>query len=207
MSHRSAAAVDQARRRWWRGPEVAWSVAFLSALPAVAAAAEEAAHEGHHGIPWTTLGFACVNFGLFIYFIFVRGILPSLRSYALQRRDRVVQEIAAATSARAEAEQLRREWQQRIENLEREIAHIRDSALADAQRDREKILADARAAAEAIEGDARRAAAQEIRRAETQLRDDVGHEAVAIAERLLRERISKDDQHRFVDEFLRQVRP
>jgi len=209
MRHRATAAAGRAHRR----RRSRWSLtagmapSLLIALPALAAAAEEGGHESGHGIPWMTLGFACINFGLFIYVIFVRGILPSLRSYALARRDRVVREIEEASKARAEAEQLRQEWEQRVENLEREIAEIRDRALADAQHDREKILADARAAAVAIEADARRAAAQEIHRAEAQLRDDVGREAVAIAERLLRERITKDDQHRFVDDFLRQVRP
>jgi len=209
IADRATAAAGRAHRR----RRSRWSLtagmapSLLIALPALAAAAEEGGHESGHGIPWMTLGFACINFGLFIYVIFVRGILPSLRSYALARRDRVVREIEEASKARAEAEQLRQEWEQRVENLEREIAEIRDRALADAQHDREKILADARAAAVAIEADARRAAAQEIHRAEAQLRDDVGREAVAIAERLLRERITKDDQHRFVDDFLRQVRP
>lgn len=199
-----AAPRKRCRRRW---VSVCPSMLALLAVPGVWAASEEAHHGEGHGIPWTLLAFTAVNFALFVYVVFVRGILPSLRTYARDRRDRVVRELEEAARMRSEAERLREEWERRVANLDEEVAEIRRQAAADAAHERDRILENARKVAAAIEEDARRAVDHEIARAETSLRVHVGREALAIAERLLREQITADDQRRFVDEFLRQVQP
>jgi F-type H+-transporting ATPase subunit b len=181
------------------------SGAWLLLAGSAAAAAETHGAEAHGGVPWLTLFFATVNFAVFFYAVVVRGILPSARSWAQARRERVIEAIAAAEQARADAERLRTEWADRMANLEREIAQIRELAVREAERERDRILAAARAAAAAIESDARRAAAYELRRAEAQVREEVARQARALAERLLRERLTPSDHERFVDDFLQRV--
>jgi F-type H+-transporting ATPase subunit b len=183
-------------------------VAFLLAAPAALPAVEEAHHgEEHaaHAGPPLSLLFYTVNFAIFAYFIVGRGILPSVRRWAFARRDRVITEIAAAQQARDEAERLRAEWAQRVASLEQEIAEIRRLAAADAERERERIIRAAQETAAAIAADARRATAQEVARAQSELRSELARQAVAVAERLIRERTTADDQRRFVHEFLREV--
>ncbi len=186
----------------WRGAPIA--VLSMASI-AVAAQTPEPHGASPEHIPWSLLAFAAVNFTIFVYVIIVRGLLPSLRRYAIERRDRVVREIEEATAARAEAEALRAEWQRRLDHLEGEIAEIRQAARDDAGRERDRILAAARETATAIERDARRAAASEIVRAQSTLRKEVARQAVSIAERLVRERLTDADQQRFVEEFLEQV--
>lgn len=133
--------------------------------------------------------------------------MPALRTWAITRHDRIVDELEKAKAARTAAEELKEEWEQRMARLDKELAGIRDQALADAQRERERILQTAQQAATAIAADAEKAAIQEVRRAAAELREHVAREAVAIARELIRKSLTDADQARFVDEFLREVRP
>lgn len=184
------------------------SLLLLEALPALAS---EEAHGGghgaeHHGIPWATLFFTAVNFGLFALLL-TRLVLPALRTWAITRRDRIVEELEKAASARAQAQALQAEWEQRMARLEKELTEIRNQALADAQRERERILAAAQETAAAIAADAEKAATQEVRRARIELREEVSRQAVAAAQEMIRRGLNESDQKRFVDEFLGEVRP
>ena len=178
-------------------------------LEAGSAVASEEAHGGHaeaHGIPWLILFFTAVNFSLFLL-LFYRAVLPALRTWVITRHDRIIDELEKAKAARTAAENLKAEWEQRMARLDKELAEIRNQALADAQRERERILQAAQEAASAIAADAEKAAIQEVRRAEAELRQHVAGEAVAIARELIRKGLTDADQARFVDEFLREVRP
>ncbi|HUI26636.1 MAG TPA: ATP synthase F0 subunit B [Candidatus Kryptonia bacterium] len=180
-------------------------IALAWLLPIAAWASEhEEAHE-HGGIPWGTLLFNLVNFSIFCWII-ARFALPVVRDWVRARHDRIVDELGAAAKARAEAEQLKAQWDARLKALDQEIARIRADAAADAGRERDRILDAARKTAEAIRNDARRAADQEIRRAQAELRDSVAREAVTLATQLVRDRLTPADQDRFVSEFLGQVK-
>lgn len=187
---------------------------LLALLPTAAALAEEEQHGGghggghaeHHGIPWFTLFFTAVNFALFFLLLY-RAALPALRTWAITRRDRIVDELQKAAAARSEAEKLKAEWEERMARLDQELTEIRNQALADAQRERERILQAAQETAASIAADAEKAAAQEVRRAATELREHVANEAVTVARDIIRRGLTDADQTRFVDEFLREVRP
>jgi F-type H+-transporting ATPase subunit b len=179
---------------------------LLAALPAWAAEEGHGAHGEHHGIPWSTLFFTAVNFGLFVLLIW-RAVLPALRTWALDRRNRIVDELQKAANARAEAEELKNEWRRRMERLDQELAEIRNQALADAQRERERILQLAGETAKAIAADAEKAVGQEVQRAREELRGEVARQALALAGEIVRQRLDQDDQKRFIDEFLREVHP
>jgi len=178
----------------------------LSLLPMLASASEEA-HGGEHGhgIPWQTLLFNLINFLIFAWLIRRYG-WPVIRDYVRVRHDRIVAELDAAAKARADAEQLKAQWEARLAALDEEIKKIRADAAADVARERDLILAAAHKTAEAIRNDARRTAEQEVRRAEADLRQTVAREAVTVATQLVRERLTPADQDRFVNEFLAQVK-
>lgn len=183
-------------------------VLVLAAPRLLWAAAEGEGHAGHgegHGIPWLTLFFATVNLSIFLL-ILARFLGPTIRHWVADRRDRVIAELDAAARARAEAERLQAEWQARIDNLSREIDEIHRRARSQAEHERDQILNAARETAERIASDAERAAANEVRRAQESLRDEVAREAVTAAERLIRERLTPADHDRFVREFADEVK-
>jgi F-type H+-transporting ATPase subunit b len=187
----------------------ALSAALASALlPALVWASEEA-HEhgahGHEGIPWGTLAFNLVNFLIFCAIVARYG-MPVIRDYVRNRHQRIVGELEAAAKARADAEQLKAEWEARLAGLDAEIKRIRAETAADVARERDQILAAAKKTAETIRNDARRTADQEVRRAEADLRQTVAEQATAIATQLVREKLTTDDQDRFTREFLGHVK-
>ena len=181
------------------------AAAAIAVLPHLAQASEKAHHGEAHGIPWNTLLFSTINFAIFSWIIY-KFVYPVIRDHAQDRQARIVAELRAAATARAEAEALKAQWEQRLAALQTELKEIRASAEADLAREREQILAAARKTAEAIGNDARRVADQEIRRAEADLRETVVREAIAAATALAQQRLSPADQDRFIGDFLTEVR-
>jgi len=78
-------------------------------------------------------------------------------------------------------------------------------ARADIGVERDQILAAARRTAEAIQRDAERTAENEMRQARERLRAEIAHHALAIAERIAPQRLTGDDQARFVHDFVNEV--
>jgi len=175
------------------------------AVPIHLALASEEAH-GHeaHGIPWGSLLFSAINLAIFLW-VLGRFVMPAVRGWVAQRRDDVLNELKAAAAAKEEALRLKAEWEARLAALEGTMAEMRAEAQRDAERERERILAAARAAADTIRKDAERAAAYEIRRTQQQLRAELVHQAVRLAEDATRAQWTAADQQRFIADFLKQV--
>jgi F-type H+-transporting ATPase subunit b len=179
------------------------ALVIVTAAAAAAQEIEEHAH-GHPGIPWGKLAFSAINFSIFIY-ILRRGAWTALRNWVAERRAHVADALAQADRARREAESLRAEWQRRLDNLGAEFESMLKQARQDITAERDQILAAARQMAEGIRRDAQRTAESEIRGAREELRAEIAKQALAIAERLAPQRLTADDQRRFVNEFVAQV--
>lgn len=183
---------------------LAW-ITLASATLAPVALASEAAEEHHAaGVPWLTLVFSTINLGIFLW-ILARFVLPAVRSWVRERHDRVIQDLAAAAAAKADAERLRAEWQARLAHLQETVEELHAQARRDAERERERILAAARAAAEAIRREAERTAAYQVRQAQQQARNELVRQALQMVEQNVRAQWTAVDQDRFVADFLKQV--
>lgn len=184
---------------------------FLAALAAstILAAPVWAASGGHgaeHGIPWATLLFSTINICIFL-FLMSRTLVPFLRRTAQERHDRIVAELGEAAAVRAEAQQIKEEWERRLAALGGTLEKMRADAEADAKRERDRILAGAEVAATRIRRDAQQAADAELRLLRVQLRDELTQQAIRLAEDTVRREWNAADQQRFVGEFLQQVQP
>ena len=182
-----------------------WLAATLIALPAFALAAEEeSAHAA--GSPLTSLILSTINLLIFLW-ILARFVMPTVRNWVRDRHTQVVQTLSDAAAAKAEAEQLRSEWETRMAQVGRTIEDMHTRAREDAQRERDRILAAARKAAESVRKDAERTAAYEIRRMQEQLRHELVSQAMQLAAAAARTQWSPTDQERFIADFLKQVEP
>jgi F-type H+-transporting ATPase subunit b len=180
--------------------------AFLpvALLLAPAASASEAAHEHAGGPALAPLLFSAINLAIFIWII-ARYAMPQVRRFVRQRRDQVVQALQEAAAAKAEALELRTQWEQRLAQFEQEVQAMQARARQDAEQERERILAAAGKAAESIRRDAERTAAYEIRRTQEQVRAELVRQAVELAADAARTQLTPADQQRFVADFLKQV--
>ena len=107
--------------------------------------------------------------------------------------------------AQAEAEQVRREYEEKLAGLEAEQQALRSQALESAQREKERILEEASRLAERARLEAHQIAEREVEQARRTLREDVAEQAVAIATELIRAQLRPDDQRRLVNELVEKV--
>lgn len=175
-------------------------------LARLALAAEEHAEHGAHGggVAIGPLVFSTINLCIFLAII-ARYAMPQVRGFVRQRREQIVQAMEEAAAARAEAQRLQQEWEQRLAQFEQTVEDIKAQARQDAERERARILAAAQATAESIRRDAERAAAYEMRRTQEQLRAELVEQAVRLAAEAARTQLTATDQERFITDFLKQV--
>lgn len=178
------------------------AAALLAALPTLAAAATGGEH---HAPKWslTILGFA--NFAIFA-FIIRRYAWPLVRDFLLERRESVVKALEAARRTKAEADDLRAEFEARMRTLESEAERTREELLAIARLEAEKLLEQARRAAERIRNDARLVADQEVAQARASLQREAAELITERAAALIEREITPDDQRRLIRDFVGEMR-
>ena len=169
---------------------------LLVARPAAAATGE--------GSGWAPLLWQVVNLALLLGVVVYFGRKP-VREYLAQRRESVQNNLESSARLLAEAEANLAQWKERADKLEAELAEIRDTSRRLAEDERAEILAQARATAERIRRDADAAVDQELHRARAELAAEASELAITLAARILRERVTDEDQQRLFDEFVDRV--
>ena len=174
-------------------------------LPAWAHASEGEGGGSLIAINWT-LGVQLISFLLLLavlYKLMYRPLLAALegRSAAIQ------QQLAEAHAAREEAQRQLGAMEERIRTAQADAQALRERALREAGELRDRLSAEARQEAARLVEAAQAQVGQEVRRARTELRAEVGTLAIQIAERLVRKSLNDEDHHRLVREALARIEP
>ena len=155
-----------------------------------------------------------VDPGLFIWTILTFLVLVFLlRRFAwgplLEALERRQQTIAAAVEdarrTREELERVQRESAQVLTDARREAESILTRARADAERFREDLRTKAAAEAANITRNAERQIQQETARAIGQLRQEAIDLSVAIASKLLRRTVTREDNERLIQDVIQKL--
>jgi len=167
------------------------------------------ASEGEGGslieINWT-LGVQLISFLLLLtvlYKLLYRPLLAALEG----RTAAIQQQLAEAQAAREEAQRQLGAMEERIRAAQADAQALRERALREAAELRERLSAEARQEAARLLEAAQVQVGQEVRRARTELRAEVGTLAIQIAERLVRKSLSDEDHQRLVSEALARIEP
>ena len=156
-----------------------------------------------------------VDPGLYIWAIVTFLVLLALLTkfawkpllQALDARQLTIQKaLDAAEKARLELERLNRESQQIIRQARVEADQIVTMSRADAERLREEMRQKARAEADGIVKTAERQIQLETARAIQQIRREAADLSVAIASKLIRRNLTKEDNEKLIDEALGQMK-
>ena len=168
-------------------------------------AAEEGEGGGHEG-GWGLGGlfFSTINFLIFAA-ILRKYALPAVRDTIRQRRDKIVQALNEAKRAKAEAEALRQEYEQKLAGLAAEQQRLHTQALEAAEREKGRIFEEARRAAERVQNEVRQLARREVAEARRVLRQEVAEQAVRLATEIVTARLNQNDQRRFVQNLVAEV--
>ena len=182
----------------------ALALAMALGLPTWAHAAEG---EGSSliEINWT-LGVQLISFLLLLavlYKLTYRPLLAALEG----RTSAIQQQLAEAQAAREEAQRQLGAMEERIRAAQADAQALRERALREAGELRERLSAEARQEAARLIEAAQAQIGQEVRRARTELRAEVGTLAIQIAERLVRKSLNDEDHQRLVRDALTRIEP
>ena len=152
---------------------------------------------------WTFLAQIC---NLMIQLvIFKKFLLKPIKQVIADRKAKADSEIADAQKLRTEAEAMKAEYEQNLQNARTEANEIVASAQKTATARGEEIVGEARAQAAALKQKADADIAQERKKAVNEVKDEIGGIAMEIASKVVEREISEKDHKDLIDEFIKNV--
>lgn len=119
------------------------------------------------------------------------------------RKAKADSEIADAQKLRTEAEAMKAEYEQNLQNARTEANQIVATAQKTATARSEEIVGEARAQAAALKQKAEADIAQERKKAVNEVKDEIGGIAMEIASKVVEREISEKDHKDLIDEFIK----
>ena len=152
---------------------------------------------------WTFLAQIC---NLMIQLvIFKKFLLKPIKQVIADRKAKADSEIADAQKLRTEAEDMKAEYEQNLQNARTEANQIVATAQKTATARSEEIVGEARAQAAALKQKAEADIAQERKKAVNEVKDEIGGIAMEIASKVVEREISEKDHKDLIDEFIKNV--
>ena len=150
---------------------------------------------------WTFLAQIC---NLMIQLvIFKKFLLKPIKQVIADRKAKADSEIADAQKLRTEAEAMKAEYEQNLQNACTEANQIVAAAQKTATARSEEIVGEARAQAAALKQKAEADIAQERKKAVNEVKDEIGGIAMEIASKVVEREISEKDHKDLIDEFIK----
>ena len=152
---------------------------------------------------WTFLAQIC---NLMIQLvIFKKFLLKPIKQVIADRKAKADSEIANAQKLRTEAEAMKAEYEQNLQNARTEANQIVTAAQKTATARSEEIVGEARAQAAALKQKAEADIAQERKKAVNEVKDEIGGIAMEIASKVVEREIKEADHQDLIDEFIKNV--
>ena len=152
---------------------------------------------------WTFLAQIC---NLMIQLvIFKKFLLKPIKQVIADRKAKADSEIADAQKLRTEAEAMKAEYEQNLQNARTEANQIVATAQKTATARSEEIVGEARAQAAALKQKAEADIAQERKKAVNEVKDEIGGIAMEIASKVVEREISEKYHKDLIDEFIKNV--
>ncbi len=175
--------------------------------PALALAAEEAAHGG--GEPGiinlnATLLIQVLNFVILIWLL-SKFLFRPLTRFLSDRTEGIQKALNEAKVAREAAARAQEEYREQLVATQREAAALREQAQREVEVERQRLLKESREEAQRLVADAKAQIEAETRRARSVLREEAVSLSLAVAERLLHRSVTAEDQKRLAEQYLQEL--
>ncbi len=138
-------------------------------------------------------------------FIFKKLLLNPVKKVIAERKAKADSQIADAEKLRTEAEAMKAEYEQNLQNARAEANQIVAAAQKTATARSEELLGEARAQAAALKQKAEADIAQERKKAVNEVKDEIGGMAMEIASKVVKREIKEKDHQDLIDEFIKNV--
>jgi F-type H+-transporting ATPase subunit b len=148
--------------------------------------------------------FMLANFAILMW-LMIKYLLPAGQRMSASRHDLIQNALDEASKLRNEAQAKLDEYSARVKNLDSEITKLVDGIRADAEADKARILAQAQAQAAQMKKEAEQRISAEIDIARAQLTKEVTAAAASATEKLLKDKVTADDQRGLVGTFIQNI--
>lgn len=152
---------------------------------------------------WTFLAQICNQMIQLV--IFKKLLLNPVKKVIAERKAKADSQIADAEKLRTEAEAMKAEYEQNLQNARTEANQIVAAAQKTAAARSEELLGEARAQAAALKQKAEADIAQERKKAVNEVKDEIGGMAMEIASKVVEREIKETDHQDLIDEFIKNV--
>lgn len=149
---------------------------------------------------WTLI-FTWIN--LFILFLIMKKLLfKPVMKMLTERENEVSSMYEKAETAQKNAEELEREYSQKLSDAKEEAMRIMKDATHEATLKGEEIISDAQKKASAVMVKAQAEIEREKLSAVSEIKKDIASIAVSVAEKVIEKDINEKDYERLVEEFI-----
>ena len=153
---------------------------------------------------WLRFAVVVFNFAVFIFILYRFGRQPIAKAIS-SRRKQFLDDLEQARRAKEEAEKLLSEARAKLEAADAEASALVEDAKRRADLLAQEIIQSAQISAQKLLEEARSAAKAEADRVFLDMKRDVIARAIDEAERMLKDRLSVEDDRRLVDEAIRDL--
>ena len=157
--------------------------------------------ESFVGVNFWTMIFAWVNL-LLLYIVLKKFLFKPITNMIESRQKEIDDMYTDAETARSDAEGMKSEYEQRMEQVQKESEELLRSAVRRAQLREEEILRDAQAEAQRTLDRATEQVELEKKRAINEVKDEVAGMAIEIASAVIERDISEDEHKALIDGFI-----
>ena len=142
---------------------------------------------------------------LIIYRILKKFLFKPVQKVMNERQAQVDRIYGDANQSKAQAEQMKQEYEQKLASAREEADGLVKNAVQTAQKRSDQMVSEASAQASRIKQKADEEIAQQRKKMLQDVRDEISDLAVEIASKVVEREISPRDYDGFVDEFIRNV--
>ena len=154
-------------------------------------------------VPWTFIAQIC---NLFIQmYLIKRFLFKPINEMLEKRRAAADAEITDAEAAKKEANAIKEEYEQNMQQAKTKASDIVNEAQRTASLQSEEILKSAAQEARAMKEKAESDIAQEKRKAVNEVKNEIGGMAMEIAGKVIEREIKEEDHAKLIDEFISNV--
>lgn len=173
--------------------------AVLSGGPAYAAGGGE-----HPVLPWSEMLWPVINFAIIAGVLYYFGRKP-VREFLKKRTEMIETSLKNSAEAKESARRALEEVKERLANTDREIGEILEAAKRAGERERDAIIAEGQELKNKLLEQARRNIAFQIQKAKEEIKSEASLTALELAEKQIREKLDRDQQHTLIDENLKKL--
>ena len=160
--------------------------------------------ESFVGVNVWTMIFAWVNL-LILYLLFKKFLFVPIKNMIDSRQKEIDDMYSDAESARNTADELKAEYEDKIEKAEEESEQILKSAVRRAQLKEEEILKEANAEASRVLERAEEQIALEKKQALNEVKNEVSSMAIGVASAVIEREVSDAEHKELIDDFINNI--